>query len=248
MIHGQMTRQPLLISSLLRHAERHHGEKEIVSRRIEGGIHCYTYRDLAARARKMAKALLALGMAPGDRVATLAWNGYRHMELYYAVSGADGVLHTLDPKLHPGQLAWIVADAHDQILCFDLSFLLLLESMAGELTSVRHFVLMSDRSRMPSNSRIPGLLCYDDLCAAEDDAYEWPEFDENCASSLCYTSGPGAIRKACFTATGRRSCTPWRELCRMCCACPRTTLSWRVWSARSWSFPVRRRRVGRYTN
>jgi len=188
MIHGQVMRQPLLISSLLRHAERHHGELEIVSRRVEGGIHCYTYRELAARARKMAKALLALGMAPGDRVATLAWNGYRHMELYYAVSGADGVLHTLDPQLPPGQLAGIVSDAHDQILCFDLSFLPLLESIAGELTCVRHFVLMSDRSRMPPNSRIPGLLCYEDLCAAEDDTYEWPEFDENYASSLCYTT------------------------------------------------------------
>lgn len=188
-IHGQMMRQPLLISSLLRHAERHHGEQEIVSRRVEGGIHCYTYRELAARARKMAKALLALGMAPGDRVATLAWNGYRHMELYYAVSGADGVLHTLDPQLPPDRLAWIVSDAHDQILCFDLSFLPLLESVAGELTSVRHFVLMSDRSHMPPNSRVPGLLCYEDLCAAEDDAYEWPEFDENCASSLCYAPG-----------------------------------------------------------
>ena len=189
MISGLMQQQPLLISSLLRHAERHHGEQEIVSRRVEGDLHHYTYQDLAARARRMAKALRALGMTPGDRVATLAWNGYRHMELYYAVSGAGAVLHTLNPRLHPDQLAWIAADAHDQILCFDLTFLPLIEAMAGRLPGVRHFVLMSDRTRMPAEAKIPGLLCYEDLCAAEDDDYDWPEFDENVASSLCYSSG-----------------------------------------------------------
>jgi fatty-acyl-CoA synthase len=188
MIQGQMMNQPLLVSSLLRHAERHHGEQEVVSRRVEGGVHCYTYRDLAARARKMAKAMLALGMAPGDRVATLAWSSYRHMELHYAVSGAEGVLHTLNPRLHTDQLAWIVSDARSQILCFDLSFLPLLDSIVGELSGVRHFVLMSDRSHMPANTRIPGLLSYEDLCEGQDDDYEWPEFDENQASSLCYTS------------------------------------------------------------
>ncbi|MFC5569041.1 3-(methylthio)propionyl-CoA ligase [Lysobacter yangpyeongensis] len=189
MIHGLMMQQPLLISSLLRHAERHHGEGEIVSRRVEGDIHRYTYRDLAARARRMAKAMAALGIGDGDRVGTLAWNGYRHMELYYAVSGMGAVLHTLNPRLHPDQLAWIVDNAQDQVLCFDLTFLPLVEAVAGRLGSVRHFVLMSDRAHMPDETRIPGLLCYEDLCIAQDDGYEWPEFDENRASSLCYTSG-----------------------------------------------------------
>jgi fatty-acyl-CoA synthase len=189
MVNGLMMQQPLLISALLRHAERHHGEQEIVSRRVEGDIHCCTYRELAARARSMAKALQALDMSSGDRVATLAWNGYRHMELYYAVSGAGAVLHTLNPRLHPDQLAWIVADAQDQILCFDLTFLPLVEAVAEQLPSVRHFVLMSDRAHMPAETSIPGLHCYEDLCAAQDDDYTWPEFDENRASSLCYTSG-----------------------------------------------------------
>ncbi|GAB2514204.1 3-(methylthio)propionyl-CoA ligase [Pseudoxanthomonas sangjuensis] len=188
-MNGLMMQQPLLISALLRHAERHHGEREIVSRRVEGDIHRYTYRDLAARARRMARAMEALGVASGDRVATLAWNGYRHMELYYAVSGSGAVLHTLNPRLHPDQLAWIVGDAQDGVLCFDSTFLPLVEAVAARLPSVRHFVLMSDRAHMPAETGIPGLLCYEDLCDGHGDDYAWPEFDENRASSLCYTSG-----------------------------------------------------------
>src|SRR5437762_169774 len=110
---GMMMDQPLLVSSLLRHAERHHGEQEIVSRRVEGDIHRYTYREMAARSRRMANALRSLGAQPGTVVATLAWNGYRHLELYYAVSGSGAVLHTLNPRLHPDQLAWIGNHAED---------------------------------------------------------------------------------------------------------------------------------------
>ena len=122
-MHGMMMDQPLLVSSLLRHAERHHGEQEIVSRRVEGDIHRYTYRDLAARSRRMAKALRALDAGPGTVVGTLAWNGYRHLELYYSVSGSGAVLHTLNPRLHADQLAWIANHAEDRILFFDISFL-----------------------------------------------------------------------------------------------------------------------------
>ncbi|MFJ4291830.1 3-(methylthio)propionyl-CoA ligase [Cupriavidus sp. NPDC089707] len=186
---GQMMHQPLLISSLLRHAERHHGEQEVVSRRVEGDIHRYSYKELAARSRCLAKALATLGVRQGARVGTIAWNGYRHLELYYAVSGSGAVLHTLNPRLHADQLAWIADHAEDQVLCFDKTFLPLVEVVAPRLATVRHFVLMADRDQMPADTRIPGLLCYEDLIASQDDDFDWPEFDENTASSLCYTSG-----------------------------------------------------------
>jgi len=189
MMHGQMMQQPLLISSLLRHVERHHANQEVVSRCHEGEIHRYTWRDLARRSRQMAKALATLDVVPGSRVGTIAWNGYRHLELYYAVSGSAAVLHTLNPRLHPDQVVWIADHAEDQVLCFDQSFLPLVEAVAARLASVRHFLLMVDRAHMPARSAIPGLICYEDLIDAQDDHFEWPAFDENAASSLCYTSG-----------------------------------------------------------
>jgi 3-(methylthio)propionyl---CoA ligase len=186
---GSMMQQPLLISSLLTHAERHHADQEVVSRRVEGDIHRYTYRDLAKRSRQMANAVAALGVKFGDRVATLAWNGYRHMELYYAVSGSGAVLHTLNPRLHPDQVVWIADHAEDQVLFFDLTFLPLIEAVAHRVKTIKAFVAMTDRSRMPVSTAIPNLLCYEDLLQAQTDQFEWPLFDENTASSLCYTSG-----------------------------------------------------------
>src|SRR5262245_21399762 len=137
---GSMMQQQLLISSLLTHAERHHGDQEVVSRRVEGDIHRYTYRDLAARSRRMANIVAALGVKFGDRVATLAWNGYRHMELYYAVSGSGAVLHTLNPRLHPDQVVWIADHAEDQVIFFDLTFLPLIEAIAGRVKTIKAFV------------------------------------------------------------------------------------------------------------
>jgi 3-(methylthio)propionyl---CoA ligase len=186
---GQMMQQPLMISSLLVHAERHHGEQQIVSRRVEGDIHRLSYRELAVRARRMAKAVGALGVKPGDRVATLAWNGHRHMELYYAVSGSGAVLHTLNPRLHPDQVTYIADHAEDRVLFFDLTFLPIIEAVAGRVKTVKTFVAMTDRAHMPAASKVAGLLCYEDLLSAQDDKYAWPSFDENSASSLCYTSG-----------------------------------------------------------
>jgi 3-(methylthio)propionyl---CoA ligase len=186
---GQMMFMPLLTSSLLVHAERHHPEQEIVSRRVEGDIHRYTYRDLARRARQLAKAVAALGVGTGERVATLAWNGHRHMELYYAVSGSGAILHTLNPRLHPDQLVYIADHAEDQVLFFDLTFLPLVKAVAGRLKTIRHFVAMTDRAHMPADSGIEGLLCFEDLLAAQDDHFEWPVLDELAGATLCYTSG-----------------------------------------------------------
>lgn len=188
-MNGLMQQHPLLISNLLIHAERHHAEQQIVSRRVEGDLHRYTYKDLAARSRKVAKALAALGVKPGQTVGTLAWNGYRHMELYYGVSGSGAVLHTLNPRLHPDQVVYIADHAEDQVLCFDMTFLPLVEAVAARLKTVKHFVAMTDRAHMPAQSKIPNLLCYEELVEAQDDQYDWPQFDENAASSLCYTSG-----------------------------------------------------------
>ena len=188
-MNGSMMQLPLLISSLIVHAERHHGEQEIVSRRVEGDIHRTTYRELAARSRRMANALAGLGIARGDRVATLAWNGYRHMELYYAVSGSGAVLHTLNPRLHPDQVVYIADHAEDQVLFFDLTFLPLVEAIAHRAGTIKTFVAMTDRAHMPAASKIPDLLCYEELVEASSDAFAWPTFDEATASSLCYTSG-----------------------------------------------------------
>src|SRR5512134_212857 len=188
-MNGLMMQQPLLISSLLKHAETHHPEREIVSRRVEGDVHRYTFRDLGLRARKMANALAARGIGIGHRVATLAWNGYRHMELYYAVSGSGAVLHTLNPRLHPDQVVWIADHAEDQILFFDLTFLPLVEAIASRVRTIRAFVAMTDRAHMPAGSKIPNLFCYEDMVEGHSSNIDWPTFDENTASSLCYTSG-----------------------------------------------------------
>jgi acyl-CoA synthetase (AMP-forming)/AMP-acid ligase II len=188
-MNGQMMYQPLLISSLLRHAERHHGEQQVVSRGVEDEVHRLTYREVAIRSRQLAKALGALNVQAGARVATLAWNGHRHLELYYAVSGSGAVLHTLNPRLHADQLCYIANHAEDQVLFFDMSFLPLVEAVANRVKTISAFVLMTDRAHMPAATTLPGLLCYEELLEAHDDRYEWPQFDENAASSLCYTSG-----------------------------------------------------------
>ncbi|MCX7893889.1 MAG: 3-(methylthio)propionyl-CoA ligase [Burkholderiales bacterium] len=188
-MNGLMMQQQLLISSLLVHADRHHADQEIVSRRVEGDIHRYTYRDLARRSRQMANALAALGVKDSDRVGTLAWNGYRHMELYYAVSGSGAILHTINPRLHPDQIVYIADHAEDQVLFFDLTFLPIIEAIAPRVKTIKHFVAMTDRAHMPRETKVANLLCYEELLEAQSDRYEWPQFDENHASSMCYTSG-----------------------------------------------------------
>ena len=185
---GLMQDRPLLISSLIEHANECHSGAEIVSRTVEGPIHRCSYADIRRRSKQVAKALLALGVAPGDRIATLAWNGYRHMELYYGVSGMGAVLHTINPRLFPEQITYIVNHAEDQYAFFDVTFASLLEKLAPFLKSVKGFVAMTDRARMPALN-VPNLICYEDLLDAQDSDYAWPLFDENTASSLCYTSG-----------------------------------------------------------
>ncbi|MCZ8251280.1 MAG: 3-(methylthio)propionyl-CoA ligase [Hylemonella sp.] len=193
---GLMQSQPLLISSLIDFAERHHGDAEIVSRRVEGDIHRYTYRDVAARSRRVANALDALRLAFSDRVATLAWNGYRHLELYFGVSGSGRVLHTINPRLHPDQIAWIANHAEDQVLCFDLTFLPIIQAVHAKCTTVKHWIALCDADKLPKDSGVPGLQSYESWVGAQSEKYRWPEFDENSASSMCYTSGTTGNPKA----------------------------------------------------
>ena len=193
---GLMQSQQLLISSLIEFAERHHGEAEVVSRRVEGDIHRYTYKDVAQRSRKVANALDKMNLAFSDRVATLAWNGYRHLELYFGVSGSGRVLHTLNPRLHPDQIVWIANHAEDKVLCFDMSFLPIVKAVHGRCTTIKHFVALCDADKLPVDSGIPGLVSYEAWMGSQPSNYTWPEFDENSASSMCYTSGTTGNPKA----------------------------------------------------
>jgi 3-(methylthio)propionyl---CoA ligase len=182
-----MQGQPLLISSLIGFADRYHGATEIVSRSIEGPIHRYTYRDAHKRARQLANALRRLGVKEGDRIGTLAWNGFRHFEIYYAVSGMGAVCHTINPRLFPEQITYIANHAEDQYVFFDITFAPLIQKLRPHSPGVKGWVAMTDRAHMPKD--LPEALCYEKLVAAESDDFEWPALDEDVASSLCYTSG-----------------------------------------------------------
>ncbi len=193
---GLMQQMPLNISALIVHAENHHGDTEIVSRRVEGDIHRSNWAGIARRARQVANGLDRLELALGDRVATLAWNGYRHLELYFGVSGSGRVLHTINPRLHPDQVAWIANHAEDQVLCFDMTFLPLVQKVHAQCKTIRHYVALCDAASLPSDSGIPHLMSYEAWVQAQPDTYAWPELDENSASSMCYTSGTTGNPKA----------------------------------------------------
>ncbi|MCK8783274.1 long-chain-fatty-acid--CoA ligase [Roseomonas sp. NAR14] len=186
---GMMMDVPLLVPSILRHAARWHADTEIVSRDAEGAIHRTSYAALWARCHRLANALERLGLRPGDRVGTLAWNGHRHLELYYGVGGAGMVCHTINPRLFPEQIGFIVEDAADSVLCVDPGLVPLLEGIAKHLGGVRAIVVLTEAARMPRSDILPGLLCYETLLEAEGEDYEWPALDENGACGLCYTSG-----------------------------------------------------------
>ena len=186
---GQMQDHPLLISSLIDFAGRHHHEAQIVSRRIEGDLHRYTYADAARRSRQVANALDKLNLAFSDRVATLAWNGYRHLELYFGITGSGRVVHTVNPRLLPEQIAWIANHAEDQVMCFDMTFLPIVKAIWSKCTTVKHWIALCDADKLPTETGIPGLRSYEAWMAGESETYAWPQFDERSAAALCYTSG-----------------------------------------------------------
>jgi fatty-acyl-CoA synthase len=187
MLQGAMMDRPLLISSLLTFAVQNHPRSEIVTRRVEGDIHRCTWNDIGLRAAKVANALSRLGIRQGDRVATLAWNTYRHLELYFGVSGSGAVLHTINPRLFPEQIAWIANHAEDRLLFVDLTFLPVVDALRPQLKTLEKVIVLCDAAAMPAGR--DDLVCYETLIAGESSDYAWPEFDERSASSLCYTSG-----------------------------------------------------------
>ncbi len=193
---GLMQDQPLLISNLIEFADKHHGDSEVVSRRVEGDIHRYTWSDVACRSRQVANALDGMKLGFSDRVATLAWNGYRHLELYFGVSGSGRVLHTINPRLHPEQIAWITNHAEDQVLCFDMTFLPIIQAVHSKCPTVKQWVAMCDADKLPADTGIPNLISYEAWMGQQNAIYHWPVFDENTASSMCYTSGTTGNPKA----------------------------------------------------
>ena len=193
---GLMQDQPLLISNLIEFADKHHSDGEVVSRRVEGDIHRYTWSDVARRSRQVANALDGMKLGFSDRVATIAWNGYRHLELYFGVSGSGRVLHTINPRLHPEQIAWIANHAEDQVLCFDMTFLPIIQAVHSKCPTVKHWVAMCDADKLPADTGIPNLISYEAWMGSQSTTYQWPVFDENTASSMCYTSGTTGNPKA----------------------------------------------------
>ncbi|HXZ00899.1 MAG TPA: long-chain fatty acid--CoA ligase [Stellaceae bacterium] len=185
---GLIMDMPLLLSGFIDYAAEHHGATEIVARTIEGDIHRYTYAAAQRRAKRLAQALLRLGIKPGDRVASLAWNTHRHFEMFYGVTGMGAVLHTVNPRLFPDQLVYIINHAEDAVIFCDGATLPVVEAIAPRLEGVRHYVVMTEEARMPA-TRLPAALCEETLLAAEDGDYEWPALDERDASTICYTSG-----------------------------------------------------------
>tara|TARA_B110000263_G_scaffold236378_1_gene235679 strand:- start:7891 stop:9513 length:1623 start_codon:yes stop_codon:yes gene_type:complete len=180
--------QPLLISSLICHADWVSGDREIVTRSVEGPMHRYNYHDAHTRSRQLANALINLGVKLGDRIATLAWNTYRHFECYYAISGIGAITHTLNPRLAADQLTYIINHAENSYIFVDADLLPLIELVVNLIPTIKGIVVMTDNLNMPE-SKIDNLLCYEDLIENNSDDLEWPVFDENTASSLCYTSG-----------------------------------------------------------
>ncbi len=185
---GLMMDTPLMISSLIKYAAEYHGNREIVSRLMDGSIHRANYRDTYARTQRLANALQTLGVRQGDRVATIAWNNHRHFEIYFAVPGIGAVCHTINPRLFGEQIVYIANHAEDRFLFPDLTFVTLVEGIADQLETVEGFVLMCGRDEMPETT-LTNVMCYEDLIATEPETIDWPTFDENTASSLCYTSG-----------------------------------------------------------
>lgn len=185
---SNMMNRPLLVSSIIEHAVNNHPSTEIISRRCEGDIHSYTLADSASRAKQLANALTKHGISPSDNIATLAWNNYRHYELYFGVAGMGAVLHTINPRLFPEQLIYIINHAKDKWLFVDLTFIPLLEAIKDQITCVEKFIILADENNMPETS-LPNTLCYESLIKEESHHFDWPSFDENQGAYLCYTSG-----------------------------------------------------------
>ena len=187
-MHGRMMFQSLLISQMIQHAEKYHGDTAIISKNTDGSITQTDWAHVSENSKRFANALAALKLQHGDRVATIAWNNHRHLESWYAISGSGMVCHTINPRLFPEQLIFIINDASDKVIIFDKTFLPLIVGVKAHLPQVEHFICL-DAFDQKVLDALPDVQFYDDLIAAQSSEFEWPEFDELTASSLCYTSG-----------------------------------------------------------
>ena len=185
---GLMQDWPLLAHRIIDHVALNHGNREIVSRSVEGPIHRITYKEARHRALQVAQGLDRAGYALGDRIATLAWNTWRHWEIWYGVMGIGAIYHTLNPRLFPDQIAWIMNHAEDRLLFVDLTFMPIVEQIAGKVPSLEKIIVMTDAAHMPQ-SDLPDLICYEDWLAEQDGDFAWRSVDENTAAGMCYTSG-----------------------------------------------------------
>jgi acyl-CoA synthetase (AMP-forming)/AMP-acid ligase II len=185
---GRMQDWPLLMHKIIDFAAIQFPGQEVASRTIEGPMHRTNYRELRERALKVAKRLDREGIRLGDRVATLAWNGFRHLEAWYGITGIGAVYHTVNPRLFPEQIAWIINHAEDRIVLTDLTFVPLLEAMAGQLSTVERYVILTDAAHMPA-TKLKNAVAYEDWIGGVDADFQWKEFDERTAAGLCYTSG-----------------------------------------------------------
>jgi len=186
---GLMQDWPLLQSKLLEHGARFHPRREIVTYSVEGPVHRTNYAELEQRSKQLAQAMARLGVKQGDRVATLGWNTWRHVEIWYGASGFGAIAHTVNPRLFDEHIVYILNHAEDKVLCVDLTFLPLVERLRDRLERLEHIVILTERAHMPETTSLSDALCYEDLLAAEDGDMPWPSLDENMACGLCYTSG-----------------------------------------------------------
>ena len=185
---GLMQDWPLLMQRIIDHAAKFHSERKVISRSVEGPIHITTYTDVRARALKVAQRLTKDGIRLGDRVATLAWNTWRHLECWYGITGIGAIYHTVNPRLFPEQIVWIVNHAEDRVMIADLTFVPLLEKIADKLPTIERFIVLTDAAHMPATA-LKNAVAYEDWIAEVDGDFSWKEFDENTAAGMCYTSG-----------------------------------------------------------
>ncbi|MEM6667481.1 MAG: long-chain-fatty-acid--CoA ligase, partial [Pseudomonadota bacterium] len=185
---GLMQDWPLLIHRIIDHAAINHGERTVLSRRVEGGFHETDYTSVRRNALRLAKALESIGIRPGDRVATLAWNTWRHLEVWYGITGVGAIYHTVNPRLFADQIAYIINHAEDRVVFCDLTFVPILEGLIGRITTIERVIILTDAERMPETT-LPNATCYETWLAESDDDFQWAALDENAAAGMCYTSG-----------------------------------------------------------
>src|SRR5262245_24198887 len=185
---GLMQDWPLLCHRVIDHAALYHGQRPVVTRSIEGPLHATTYAEMRARALKVAQRLERDGIRMGDRVATLAWNTWRHLEAWYGILGIGAVYHTVNPRLFPEQIAWIINDAEDRVMITDLTFVPLLEKIADRLPTIERYIVLTDAAHMPQTT-LKGAIPYEEWIGEVDGDFAWKSFDENTAAGMCYTSG-----------------------------------------------------------